>query len=84
MTICSRTIDCCFPYCFGIFCDLIIPKQSIEMQFFPKRVVEIIKKWAPPVKLHSSAPPPGTEIKGEVEANRQERQICQNIFEERK
>ena len=32
--------------------------QGIKMQFFPKRVVETLKEWAPvPVKLHSSAPP---------------------------
>ena len=54
MTICPRTIDYCFPYCFWNFCNLIIPKQGIEMEsIFPKRVVENLKKWAPSPPLSS-------------------------------
>ena len=64
MTICSKTIGYCFALVFKnnrllfslLFCDLNIPKQGIEMQFFfPKRVVEILKNGHLPVKLHSSA-----------------------------
>ena len=44
----SRTINYCFPIVLGNFCNLIIRKQGIEMHFFPKQVVEILKKWAPP------------------------------------
>ena len=54
----SRTIDYCFPYCFGIFRNLIIPKQGIEMQiFFLNGLWRFLKNGHLPVKLHSSAPP---------------------------
>ena len=59
MTICSRKIDHCFPYCFLNFCNLIIPKQGIEMQFFfLNGSWRFLKNGHHPVKLHSSAPPP--------------------------
>ena len=64
MTICSRTIGYCFknnrllfPYCFANFCNRIIPKQGIEMHFFRKQVVEILKKWAPPRQVTFKPPP---------------------------
>ena len=56
MTICSRTIDYCFLIVFGIFCNLIIPKQGIEMQmFFQNGLWRFFKNGHLPVKLHSSA-----------------------------
>ena len=56
----SSTITIVFPVVFGIFCNLIILKQGIEMQIFPKMVVEILKKWAPPrqVTFDIQVPPP--------------------------
>ena len=46
MTICSRT-KC---YRVQFFCNPIISKQGIDIEiFFPKRVVEILKKWPAPV-----------------------------------
>ena len=63
MTICSITKGYCFQEQYAIvsllFCNLKIPKQGIKMQIFPKRVVETLKNGDLPVKLHSSAPPPG-------------------------
>ena len=56
----SRTIDDCFPIVFGIFCNLIIPKQGIEMQiFFLKGFWRFLKNGHLPVKLHWSTSPPG-------------------------
>ena len=53
----SRTIDYCFPYCFGIFCNLIIPKQGIEMPiFFLNGLWRFLTNGHLPVNLHSSAP----------------------------
>ena len=54
MTVCSRTIAIAFPIVFY----LIIPKQGIEMQFFPEQVVEILKKWAPPRHVTFKCPAP--------------------------
>ena len=55
----SRTINYCFPIVFGIFCNLIIPKQGIEMQIvFPNGLWRFLKNGHLPVKLHSIAPPP--------------------------
>ena len=57
MTICSRTIGYCFPYCFLEIFNLIIPKQGIEMQnFFPEQILEILKKWAPPCHITFKSP----------------------------
>ena len=54
MTICSRTIGYCFPYCFW---NLIIPKQGTEMQiFFLNELCRFLKNGHLPVKLHSSSP----------------------------
>ena len=68
MTIFSRTIGNCFqeqvivfPIVFGIFCNLIILKQGVEMQFFPNGLWRFIKNGHLPIKLHPS-PPPGTRI----------------------
>ena len=58
----SRTIEYCFPNVFGIFCNLIIPKQGIEMQFFPERIVDILKKWSPPFQVTFKCPPPLTSF----------------------
>ena len=51
----SRTIDYCF-LLFSDFCNLIIPKQGIEMpaNCFPKRVVGFLKNGHLLVKLHST------------------------------
>ena len=51
MNICSRTI--CL-----LFSDLVIPKQGIEMQIFPKQVVEILKILTPPCHVKFKCPPP--------------------------
>ena len=66
MTICSRTKGYCFqeqytivfPIVFGSFCNLIISKQGIKVQFFHKLVVEILKieNGHLPLYLHLSAP----------------------------
>ena len=56
MIICLSTKGYCFqeqcanvlPIVFLLFCDLKILKQGIEMQIFPKRVVEILKKKGEP------------------------------------
>ena len=64
---CSRTIDYCFRenrplfslLFSGIFCNLIIPKQGIEINFFfLNGLWRSLKNGHLPVKLHSSAPPP--------------------------
>ena len=66
MTICSRTIGyyfkeqyaIVFPIVLLLFCNLKIPKQSIEMQvFFLNGLWRFLKNGHLPVKLHSSAPP---------------------------
>ena len=52
MIMCLSTKGYCFqeqcanvlPIVFLLFCNLKILKQGIEMQIFPKRVVEILKK----------------------------------------
>ena len=49
----SRTIDYCF-LLFSDFCNLIFPKQGIEMQIFSKQVVGFLKHGHLLVKLHSS------------------------------
>ena len=55
----SRTTDYCFPIVFGIFYNLIIPKQGIKMQmFFLNRLWRFLENLHLPVKLHSNAPPP--------------------------
>ena len=33
------------------------------MQFLPKRVVEILKKWAPPRQVTFKCPPPGVTLR---------------------
>ena len=69
MNICSRTIGCCFqeqytivsPFVFGIFCNLIIPKQGIEMKtFFLNRLWGFLKKWATPGQVTFKCPPGAT------------------------
>ena len=55
MTICSGTIGYCFHYCFGKFCNLIIPEQG---NFFLSRLWRFLKNGHLPVKLHSSVSPP--------------------------
>ena len=72
MTICSRTKGHCFQeqkaivfknkrlffhIVFLLFCNLKILKQGIKMQFFPKRVVETLQKWAPPSQVTFKCPP---------------------------
>ena len=49
----SRTIYNCFTYCFGIFCNLIIPKESIEMQIFPLKM-----GTSPSTYIQMPPPPP--------------------------
>ena len=56
MIMCLSTKGYCFqeqcanvlPIVFLLFCNLKILKQGIEMQIFPKRVVEILKKKGEP------------------------------------
>ena len=58
MTICSRTIDYCFPIvlgCFRNFCNIIIPKQGIEMHFSLNGLWTFLKLGTLPVKLHSKS-----------------------------
>ena len=45
-----------FPIIFLLFCDQKFRNRVSKCIFFPEWVVETLKKWAPPVKLHSSAP----------------------------
>ena len=53
----SRTIDYCFPIVYVMFCNLIIPKQGIEMQIlFLNGLWRFLKNGHLPDKLHSSAP----------------------------
>ena len=40
-----------------LFYNLKILKQGIKMQIFPKRVAEILKKWAPPRQVTFKCPP---------------------------
>ena len=48
-----------FPYCFWKFCNLIIPRQGIEMQIlFLNGLWRFLKNGHLLVKLHSSASPP--------------------------
>ena len=50
-----RTISYCFPYCFLI---VLLSKNSEtgyqNAIFFPKLVVESLKKWAPPGVMHEA------------------------------
>ena len=60
MTICSRTVDYCFPYCFWN----LLESNNSETEyrnatFFPERVVEILKIWAPPRQVTFKCPRPG-------------------------
>ena len=78
MIMCLSTKGYCFqeqwaivlPFVFLLFCNLKILKQGIEMQiFFPKRVVEILKKGVVEIQKKREAspssyiqvPPPGDE-----------------------
>ena len=57
LAIVFKTIDYCFQYCFGIFCNLIIPKQGIENRIFSLNGLwRFLKNGHLPVKLHLSAP----------------------------
>ena len=71
MTIYSRAIGYCFqeqqiivlPILFGIFCNLIIPKQGIEMQiFFPNGLWRFLKNWASPHQVTFKCSPPKLQI----------------------
>ena len=60
ITTCSRTIDYCFPYCFWIFLWSNNSETGYQnANFFPKWVVEILNKWAPPRQVTFKCPPGG-------------------------
>ena len=60
----SRTIDHCFPIVFGIFCNLIISKQGIEMQFFfLNGLWRFLKMGTSPSSYIQVPPPPGCRRK---------------------
>ena len=70
MTICSRTIGCCFQEQYAIVLPIVLEflqsnnseKGYRNANFFPKRVVEILKKWAPPRQVTFKCPPLGRGV----------------------
>ena len=63
MTICSRTIGYCFQENRLLFSLLFLKSNNSETgyrnaNFFPKRAVEILKKWTPPRQVTFKCPPP--------------------------
>ena len=77
MAICSKIIGYCFqeqktivfPIVFGNFCNLIVPKQGIEMQIANTKVVEIFKKWARPRQVTFKCSPRVSNVEINVGGN---------------
>ena len=53
-------------YCFQEEQVVVFKNNRLLFPYSPKRVVEILKKWAPPHQVAFKCPPPGPKFLGNV------------------